>query len=233
MFTILGADGKEYGPVSPGQIKEWMHGNRANLQTPCRRVGETTWKTVADYPEFCFAGAKAFIPPVEPPPIASTERTASIAPVSVISADSKPLEPARRGTRLVAQLIDTLTGLLFLLPAGLMIALEGGDLENISPASSLVLLACALALMILQGYLLTEYGQTVGKKLMDIRIVRHEDESKPGFVRAFVLRLLLPGMFGAIPFVGPAFTLVDALFIFRPDRRCVHDLIAGTMVVKV
>lgn len=233
MFTILGADGKEYGPVSPGQIKEWMHGNRANLQTQCRRVGETTWKTVADYPEFCFAGAKAFVPPVEPPPIASTERTASIAPASVIGADSKPLEPARRGTRLVAQLIDTLTGLLFLLPAGLMIALEGGDLENISPASSLVLLACALALMILQGYLLTEYGQTVGKKLMDIRIVRHEDESKPGFVRAFVLRLLLPGMFGAIPFVGPAFTLVDALFIFRPDRRCVHDLIAGTMVVKV
>lgn len=236
MFMILGGDGKEYGPVSPGQIKEWMHGNRANLQTKCRRVGETTWKTLADYAEFNFAGAKAFVPPADTPAdtpsVSPLEHAASVAEFSATIADAEPAEPARRGTRLVAQLIDSLTGLLFLLPAGIMIALEGGDFKNVSAGASLVLFACALALMIMQGYLLTEYGQTVGKKLMDIRIVRFEDGGKAGFVKAFAVRLLLPGLFGAIPLVGPAFTLVDILFIFRPDRRCVHDLIAGTIVVK-
>ena len=67
MFTILGVDGKEYGPVTTAQIKEWMHGGRANLQTPCRRVDDTAWKTIADFAEFNFAGAATFTPPPDVP----------------------------------------------------------------------------------------------------------------------------------------------------------------------
>ena len=63
MFTIRGVDGKEYGPVTPSQIKEWMHGGRAKLQTPCRRGDETAWKSVADFPEF---NPVVAIPPVIP-----------------------------------------------------------------------------------------------------------------------------------------------------------------------
>ena len=36
-----------------------------------------------------------------------------------------------------------------------------------------------------------------------------------------------------IPFAGGIFSLIDCLFIFREDRRCIHDLIAGTKVVDV
>jgi len=52
MFTILGADGKEYGPVTAGKIAEWIAGGRANLQTKARRSDETEWKTLGDFPEF-------------------------------------------------------------------------------------------------------------------------------------------------------------------------------------
>ena len=48
-----------------------------------------------------------------------------------------------------------------------------------------------------------------------------------GFVRNVLLRLIANGMIGSIPFYG----LVDILFIFRSDRRCIHDLIARTQVV--
>lgn len=86
MFTILGVDGKEYGPVTTAQVKEWMHGGRANLQTPCRRADETAWKTIADFREFNFAGAATLAPTPETPAVeaavvpAATPAAASSAP---------------------------------------------------------------------------------------------------------------------------------------------------------
>ena len=64
MFTILGADGKEYGPVPAGKVHEWINGGRANLQTKARRAEETEWKTLGEFPEF----AAAVVPP---PPTAA------------------------------------------------------------------------------------------------------------------------------------------------------------------
>ena len=37
---------------------------------------------------------------------------------------------------------------------------------------------------------------------------------------------------GNIPFIGPLLGIVNVLLIFRADRRCGHDLIAGTRVVR-
>jgi len=36
-----------------------------------------------------------------------------------------------------------------------------------------------------------------------------------------------------LPLVGKASRLIDTIFIFRENRRCLHDLIAGTRVVKI
>ena len=46
------------------------------------------------------------------------------------------------------------------------------------------------------------------------------------------MRGFLPGLIGAIPLVGTVFSLVNICFIFREDRRCIHDLMAGTHVVE-
>jgi hypothetical protein len=66
MFTILGADGKEYGPVTAGKIGEWINGGRANLQTKAKRVNDTEWKTLGDFPEF--ASQSAPTPSTAPAP---------------------------------------------------------------------------------------------------------------------------------------------------------------------
>ena len=90
-----------------------------------------------------------------------------------------------------------------------------------------------LALLVIQIYLLSTCGQTLGKKLLGIRIVSFDDETNPGFVKAFLLRVVVNGLIGAVPLVGGVYSLVDACFIFRDDQRCIHDIIAGTKVVKV
>jgi len=109
-----------------------------------------------------------------------------------------------------------------------------------SPASPqtgtlVVVAACWLYFLSVMAYQmvgLSRRGQTVGKRAMKIGIVKL-DGSKPGFLHAVLLRALVNGLPGAIPVVGVLYPLIDFLFIFRADRRCVHDLIAGTRVVQV
>jgi uncharacterized membrane protein len=53
MFTIIGGDGKEYGPVPASQINAWISNGRANLQTKAKKHGEDeAWKILGDFPEF-------------------------------------------------------------------------------------------------------------------------------------------------------------------------------------
>jgi uncharacterized RDD family membrane protein YckC len=44
--------------------------------------------------------------------------------------------------------------------------------------------------------------------------------------------MLVTSLLSALAGIGWIFALVDALFIFREDRRCLHDFIAGTRVVR-
>jgi len=52
MYKILGADGKEYGPVTAEQLRGWIAEGRANQRTKVLEDGATEWKTLGDIPEF-------------------------------------------------------------------------------------------------------------------------------------------------------------------------------------
>lgn len=80
---------------------------------------------------------------------------------------------------------------------------------------------------IFQLVLLSKHGQTIGKKLLNIKIVKRDTRENGGFVTNVVLRGLVSGLISIIPF----YSLIDTLFIFSQERRCIHDLIAGTIVV--
>jgi uncharacterized RDD family membrane protein YckC len=84
---------------------------------------------------------------------------------------------------------------------------------------------------LVQMILLSMSGQTVGKKIMRIRIVKMLDGSNPGFLGAVLLRAWIPGLIIGLPCVGNVFALVDVLFISADDQRCLHDHIAGTTVI--
>jgi GYF domain 2 len=52
MYKIIGADGKEYGPITADQLRQWIAEGRANLQTQVLPDGATEWKAVGELPEF-------------------------------------------------------------------------------------------------------------------------------------------------------------------------------------
>ena len=49
--------------------------------------------------------------------------------------------------------------------------------------------------------------------------------------KSFGLRVVVIQGIASIPVVGGLFALVDVLFIFGERRRCLHDHLAGTIVV--
>ena len=79
--------------------------------------------------------------------------------------------------------------------------------------------------------MLSNYGQTVGKKVLDIKIVGM-DGNKLEFLPLIGLRYAPLWIASYVPVVGGILAIVNILFIFRKDRRCIHDHIAGTQVVE-
>jgi uncharacterized RDD family membrane protein YckC len=86
--------------------------------------------------------------------------------------------------------------------------------------------------VVVQGFPLNSTGQTWGKKALKIKIVDLAG-NKPPLGRLLGLRYLPIQVASNVPMIGPVLALVDVLLIFRNDRRCGHDLIAGTRVVHV
>src|SRR5258707_6222174 len=77
MYRIVGADGREYGPISANQLRQWVAEGRANAQTRVLAEGTTEWKTVGELPEFASPGASGPASPTAPPTMAPLPMTAS------------------------------------------------------------------------------------------------------------------------------------------------------------
>src|SRR5205085_4092260 len=69
MYRIIGADGKEYGPISETQLRQWIVEGRVNAQTRVVAEGTTEWKTVADFTQLATAVPGAAAPAAPPPPM--------------------------------------------------------------------------------------------------------------------------------------------------------------------
>ena len=144
------------------------------------------------------------------------------------------LELADRGTRLGAKMIDGVASLVVMLPVFVMIGLSGASgrqSEEFGVVAMILVGVLGLALLAWQLYWLHLYSQTIGKRALGIKIVR-TDGSRADLGRIVGMRWLPVSLLGAIPLIGPIISLVDPLMIFREDRRCMHDLIADTVVVK-
>jgi uncharacterized RDD family membrane protein YckC len=145
-------------------------------------------------------------------------------------------ELAGRGQRFGAAFLDGIIGAVVVgLP--LMIGADFSRMgaedftDALSPIGIGLALIGLLVLIVITAYLVNKNGQTIGKKIVGIKVVR-SDFSRASLSRIFWLRNVVNGIPGAIPFIGNVYSLVDHLFIFGERCQCVHDKIADTLVVK-
>lgn len=155
----------------------------------------------------------------------------------VVSADGDAA-PASRGIRFGAAMIDGLISLAVALPV-IIAAISAGVMADpmaaFDPAilfgvSGLISLVGCVALIAVTIVLVHRNGQTIGKKLVGIKVLR-SDGSRASLGRIFWLRNVVNAIPSMIPFVGNFYGLVDHLFIFTEKRQCLHDKIADTIVV--
>ena len=151
-------------------------------------------------------------------------------------------EKATRGSRLGATLID---GLIFGIPfvpsyvVAIPSVLHQGKPGAVSIWAALAAtggwlyfaLLVLLCTLTITAILVHKNAQTIGKKLLGIKVAR-KDGSRATLGRIFGLRYLLNSAIGLIPLIGPFYGLIDVLFIFGEPKRCLHDYLADTIVIR-
>lgn len=163
--------------------------------------------------------------------------------VDDVAFDEHDLEArkASRGRRLGAALLDILIAMIAFLPPflwGIFSQLSRshalGSVSTRSPGLGIVTILMAvtfLIILVVDCVMLHKYGQTLGKRVLGIKIVRTDGE-RISLRRVIGLRMLPIGILSRIPFIGWLISLVDCLMIFGAERRCLHDVFADSIVIN-
>lgn len=144
--------------------------------------------------------------------------------------------PADRATRLGAAILDGIILMAMVYTPLILVAIVGGAAARATGetgANAILLVGGGVALVgfAVWCWLTIRYmrrnGQSIAKKIVGIKVIR-TDGSPASLGRVFWLRNVVNGVISIVPLYG----LIDALFIFHDSRRCLHDKIADTIVVK-
>jgi len=149
--------------------------------------------------------------------------------VPVANQAGAPRPLATLGARFAGSILDGLIYMVPLLPIFLTAVLTGE--EEVTALAGLGVMVF-VAVAVIQIYLISTTGQSLGKKMVKTRIIR-EDGSAVDFVSGVLIRAWVMGLLGAIPLVGSLIQIADPLFIFGERRQCLHDRLAKTLVIDV
>lgn len=163
-------------------------------------------------------------------------------------------ELASPGKRIAAYIINILIGAVAYVPliwGGIEMV---GDYSNMNPESNiapemsafsagLVLLGGVMIVgfLIFQAVLMSKTGQSLGKRIMNIKVVDEEGEN-PGFKGVVLMREVVPNLalsvIALIPFIGGIVQFgfwvacLVMLFLVDRNRQTLQDMIAKTYVVN-
>lgn len=139
-----------------------------------------------------------------------------------------------RGKRFAGALIDSFFLMVAAAPGFIlfMVAADGNNDEAsaVSAVGLALMILGLFAVGVVNWVMITRSGQSIAKRMLGMRIVRVDTGGLPGFVNGVVLRSWVPTLINQ---ACNLFSLIDALWIFNEERRCIHDLIAQTVVIDV
>ena len=82
-YRIIGDDGKQYGPITAEQIRQWIAEGRVESRTPVFADGAKDWTFVGLLPEFADCFMAKVTPPAIAPPV-HARRTSGFATAGMV-----------------------------------------------------------------------------------------------------------------------------------------------------
>ena len=160
----------------------------------------------------------------------------------VFDEDGINVELAAPWRRIAAAALNLLMMLVITAGIGFLVSSIGGLLGQNFGNPALIGYGTMLAYVVGQAMLMVNSGQSLGKRIMGIRVIS-EDGSEPGLVQYLLLReaaVLLPLaiLLKFLPLIGGMLSLVVAaacvLMMFMEDgnRRPGQDMLANTLVIR-
>ena len=218
MQYYVGKNGQQLGPFGEEQIKARVATGEFSTADLIWREGMASWEPIST----------VFNNPYLP---------SAVLGASPLLTAQTGQRLAGAGARLVAVILNNLVAFASMIPGMILVGVgssgqQGDSITTVQAIGIGVVALGAIGLFIYQLMLYLRTGQTIGKKLMQVKVVSFTDGTVPGFGGLIGLREIVPGIIAAIPVIGVVFYIVDVCFIFRTDRRCVHDLMANTKVIE-
>lgn len=227
-YKMIGGDGREYGPSNLEEMRVWCEEGRVSHGTPVWRSDEGRWQPAGNWDELKW---DLPVPPVVGEQVEESVLQEPVTPV---------LSPAGFWIRAAAFAIDwlILVSLISIVtipwaePLAQMQTEVLAQMKSANPDYAVVLRIwlISLAINLPIGFLYVtgfngSRGATPGKQLLGLRVVR-ADGSRLGYGRAFLRRAA--ELVSAITF-GAGYLMAA----FHPEKRALHDLMAGTRVIRV
>jgi uncharacterized RDD family membrane protein YckC len=141
---------------------------------------------------------------------------------------------ATRGERFAAAWIDGMISLVVLVPLQFAFGrYDGFPKIRDNFAENLLWRALGFVFWTAINLRFLKNAQTIGKRALGLQVVTFA-EGRPIPASKYILVRALPThLIGLIPVIGIYLASLDPLFIFGSTRRCFHDAVAGTKVVKL
>lgn len=259
MQIYLARNNQQAGPYSLEQLNQMLSSQQVLLTDLVWHEGMSEWKTLGELTQ-----GKLVYEPTGYSPFSAQVKNETDQSDFKIKVEQKPTELASFHSRLLAKILDLILWLpaSYLLTAFFspeqqkrlldinteFYQLFSGNTSNIQlvqqlqnemlnliPTQAWILSGIYIVLMLaIQAFLIANFGQSIGKKIVGIKIVDADTNEKVGLVRSFWLRsiiFVIPNIIPTFKF-GILISIFDALFAFNKNRQTLHDKLAKTKVVK-
>ncbi|QER39958.1 RDD family protein [Acinetobacter suaedae] len=258
MQIYLARNNQQAGPYTLEQVNQMLASQQVLLTDLAWHEGMSEWKTLGELTQgkLVYEPVGHTSTPFPPSQSIDTASNTNQYQTKTTAQETKTTELASIGSRAFAKIIDfvlwlpiaaipsfyfseeqhvQLADIQKQMQAAEFASTKAAELQQqlfqlIPPEAWQSMMIYIVVMLMIQAYFIAKSGQSIGKKLVRIKIVDVENNTQVSLIRAFWLRSVVFIILNMLLF--PIITIIDYAFAISSNRQTLHDKFAKTKVIK-